>query len=147
MLAGRMAAQRKTPAAAAPPPTPSEGPTRHPRLRPPLRCSDSELIERTFTNLALVAMSEGKLHNKENKFLISWGKDNGVSAERMKQLFDVAKADPPEAHPATRDDLELMALMAMADGVLSTGEWHFLLKIAEENWPEAPGTSQDAAGH
>ena len=48
----------------------------------------------------------------------------------MKQLLDDSRSDSSKAHPASREDLELMACVAMADGVLSRGEWQFLLKLA-----------------
>lgn len=107
-------------AAPAPPPAPPE-----PAL------SDEEILEHTFVNLAVLALAEGQLDKRENRFLTRWGQDNGISAERMKALFDKARRDPPESHRATREDLEILALMAMADGVLSTHEWDFLWKIAE----------------
>ena len=132
-LAQKVAAQQA--AVATPPPLPPL-PTTPAAEPPPLPAmpvaSPTEVMERTFVNLALVAMSEGGLARSEEKFLKSWGDENGISSTRMEELLEGARHDPPEAHPATRDDLELMACVAMADGVLSHKEWRFLMKIAEK---------------
>jgi len=127
-LAVKLEAQQM--ASVAPPPLPPPSAAQPPALPPMPIPPQPELIERSFKNLALVAMAEGDLDRRENRILSSWGRDNGISAERMKEILDSAHADSSEAHPATRDDLELMACVAMADGVLSNKEWEFLLKIA-----------------
>jgi len=112
-------------------PNPPPETSRSPAQPPAAPLSGRELIEHTFVNLAALALSEGKLSKKENRFLIEWGKENGINGARMQDLFAQARNDPPEMHHATKDDLEILALMAMADGVLSTPEWNFLWKIAD----------------
>ncbi len=89
--------------------------------------ADTITIEQTFINLSMLALAEGGLHRKEYRYLAEWGKRNGVTSERMEQLFAAARKPLNPGHPANREDLELLVCMAMADGVLSKQEWSMLM--------------------
>jgi hypothetical protein len=94
--------------------------------------SGLDVIEKTFVHLAIMALAEGGLDKKENKMLVTWGKENGVTKERMKELYVKAKKGDVAHHPANREDLELLACMALIDGDLSKREWKILVTIASK---------------
>ncbi len=94
-----------------------------------LSSTSSNTAEATFMALAKIAVIDGDLDKKENKFIIKWGKKSGIDEARMKTLFKHAKQGGGEEHKTNRNDLILMTCLAMADGVLSTNELSHLNKI------------------
>ena len=92
----------------------------------------NESIEQTFIHLAMLALAEGGLNKKENKMLVTWGKNNGITKDRMKALFEQAKDGEINSHPSTQEDLELLTCMALIDGELSKKEWSMLVKFASK---------------
>lgn len=87
-------------------------------------------IEETFTRLAAVARVEGGLDEMEERFLTEWGRRNGVTAYRMKELIRASKKVEPRAED--REDLELLVFMALADGVLSDKEYTALKGVGRK---------------
>ena len=76
VLARKIAGRREVGLEPAPPPS-SPLDALPPPPEPISAASRSELIEQTFTNLVLLAMTEGELHRRERRFLTSWGEENG----------------------------------------------------------------------
>ena len=79
-------------------------------------------VEDTFVNLTRIALADGDLDRREQKYLIRWGTNSGISKDRMKELFARAKRDGAPLTATHRDDLVLLACVAMADGTLSLRE-------------------------
>jgi hypothetical protein len=77
-------------------------------------------IEDTFSTLAALALVEGGLDPKEQKFLTKWGRRKGIEEVRMAELLSDAQEGAPEA--TSRENLELLVYMALVDGVLSARE-------------------------
>jgi len=94
--------------------------------------SQPNLTEQTFTHLAGMALAENSLSKKENKILVKWGSEQGISESRMKELFDDVKKTNISAKVISRKDLELLILMALSDGDLSSREMHLLQKYGEK---------------
>ena len=88
-------------------------------------------MEETFVTLVQMALAEGELDKRENKFLVDWGRGQGISESRMKELFAEVKAGTAKTHTPARDDLHLMICVALADGVVSAKEWQLLLKLSK----------------
>ncbi|MDH5784860.1 MAG: TMEM43 family protein [Chromatiales bacterium] len=91
-----------------------------------------DIIERTFLHMIAMGVADGGLKKQENKMLIDWGGSNGLSKSSMKQLFEQVKSGSNNAKDASREDLELMACMALVDGEISRGEWVLLTKLAKK---------------
>ena len=85
-----------------------------------------------------MATVEGQFDKRENRFLADWGREQGISSERMQALFRDATQGRLRDEPLTGYDLELLACMALADGVATKKEWQFLQKIGK-----AMGRSSD----
>ena len=49
----------------------------------------------------------------------------------MEELFDQAEKGNTQLCPAKREDLELLTIMALVDGEISTDEWKLLVKFAQ----------------
>ena len=95
--------------------TPSSGP-------PPKPERPEFTVEDTFVNLARLALADGDVDRREQKYLVRWGTNSGISKDRMKELFARAKRDGATLTATHRDDLVLLACVAMADGTLSLRE-------------------------
>lgn len=93
---------------------------------------DMNLIEQTFTHLAGMALTENGLDKKENKILVKWGKEQGISESRMKELFDDVKKTTVSEKVISRKDLELLILIALSDGDLSRREMYLLQKYSKK---------------
>lgn len=89
-------------------------------------------MEDTFVNLAKLALAEGGVRKGEQKYLTSWGTKNGISKERMKVLFVRAKQEGGALTATHREDLEILACLAMAEGQLSTRELKRLLDFGNK---------------
>ncbi len=87
-------------------------------------------IEDTFSNLAALALVEGGLDRKEQKFLTRWGRRKGIAEERMRELLSDVQEGAPEA--TSRETLELLVYMALVDGVLSSRESSVLEGLAKK---------------
>lgn len=96
-----------------------------------LPARNSNLIEQTFLQLATMGHAEGGFKKKESKLLNKWGEKHNVSKERMSELFAQAEKGNDQPRPTKREDLELLTMMALVDGELSTGEWKILVKFAQ----------------
>lgn len=130
-LEQRLAAQRPPESRLAPPEPPPSVPPIAATGRPQEALIPEEgPVERTFIHLAALAMADGQLSKKELKLLGNWAGANRITPSQMKTLVALAERDPAAAGEATRDDLELLALMALTDGSVSTAEWAFLNRIA-----------------
>ena len=105
-------------------------------MPPPLPASppvlDVAAHEALFLNLASVALAEGGLDKREQKFLAEQGRKSDISPDRMKVLFARAQAGEGEVHATTRDDLVIAACLALADGNLSSGEMSHLIAMGEK---------------
>jgi hypothetical protein len=88
-------------------------------------------LERTFLNLAHVARVGGQFDKREKRFLVRWGRKQGIPDARMKELFSEAKNGGEIAMPWKRSELELLVCMALVDGALSSEEWELLKRCAE----------------
>ena len=82
--------------------------------------------ERTFKNLAKVALAESGLSKKENAYLVKWGQRSGLTEPQMKTFFAAAKQEGGPPQVTDRADLSLLACLAMADGRMSTKELSLL---------------------
>jgi len=93
---------------------------------------DQELLEDTFSHLARLAYGEGEIDRREARFLSRWGRRNGIPGSRMRILLAGARggSDVPDA--SSRDDLELLVLMALADGFMSSRELRALRRIGQK---------------
>lgn len=103
------------------------------QAQPPLyqaQAPDLNAIEQTFVHLGMMAMIEGGLDKKEVKMLLRWGQDNGISKERMEALKAMARQGDHSGDIASREDLELLACMALVDGEMSKSEWSVLVALA-----------------
>ena len=82
----------------------------------PLHLDADKHVESTFKNLVALALSDKSFDRKENNFIVDWGGKNGITKERMKEIFDQAKNNPQSEPVATgRDDLVFLCCLAMAD--------------------------------
>jgi hypothetical protein len=88
-------------------------------------------VEATFLNLSKLALAEGGLDAGEKKYLVRWGVKSGIPKERMKALFARARAEGGALSATHREDLTILACLALADGVLSTKELKHLLDFAK----------------
>ena len=96
-----------------------------------LPAQDNNLIEQTFLQLATMGHAEGGFKKKERKLLNKWGGKHNVSEERMSELLTQAKKGGDQPSPTKREDLELLTIMALVDGEISTDEWKLLVKFAQ----------------
>jgi len=93
--------------------------------------SDTRTVEALFISLATLALADGTLDEKENRFLVRWGRGSGIARARMKELFALAKREHGPVHAADREDLVLLTCLAMADGTLSVKELSGLIAIGK----------------
>jgi hypothetical protein len=93
---------------------------------------DQELLEDTFSHLTRLAYAESGIDRREARFLSRWGRRNGIPGGRMRILLAGARggSDIPDA--SSRDDLELLVLMALADGFMSSRELRALRRIGQK---------------
>jgi hypothetical protein len=96
-----------------------------------LPAQDNNLIEQTFLQLATMGHAEGGFKKKERKLLNKWGGKHNVSEERMSELLTQAEKGGDQPSPTKREDLELLTIMALVDGEISTDEWKLLVKFAQ----------------
>jgi hypothetical protein len=89
-------------------------------------------VEQTFVHMGMMAMLEGGLDKKEKKMLMNWGRENGISQERMDTLTAMARQGDHSDDVAKKEDLEMLALMALVDGELSKGELTVLVALARK---------------
>ena len=89
---------------------------------PPAPTKPAFTVEDTFVNLARLALADGDLDRREQKYLVRWGTNSGIAKERMKELFARAKRDGATLDATHRDDLVPLVCVAMADGTLSLRE-------------------------
>lgn len=90
------------------------------------------LAEATFTALARLSLVDGVLDKKENRFLVAWGRRNGIAPARLKELFAAARQPGGEIRAASRNDVVLMACLAMADGAISAREMSVLTSLGSQ---------------
>ena len=122
MLAARVDARRRTSDGLGPTASSGEAPTTR----------DQEVLEDTFSHLARLAFVEGGIDRREARFLSRWGRRNGIPGDRMRILLAEARvgSDIPDA--SSRDDFELLVLMALADGFMSSRELRALRRIGQK---------------
>lgn len=97
-------------------------------------------LEDTFRRLAMLAyVDDAYASHKERRFLFDWGKRQGLREKLMHEYESQASADSRERFELKldkapnvddRDDLRLMILVALSDGVLSAVEMDALERIA-----------------
>jgi tellurite resistance protein len=90
-----------------------------------IKTSNAEV---TIAALIKIAMTDGNYNKKENKFIRNWALKNGITESRVDELFLEAKQSS-EQHEISRNDVIIMACLAMADGLLSERERSYLNKI------------------
>ncbi len=90
------------------------------------------MLEDTFAHLARLACSEGGIDRREARFLSRWGRRNGIPGDRMRALLTEAREASDDPDASTRDDLELLVLMALADGFVSSRELRALRRIGQK---------------
>jgi len=89
--------------------------------------------ELSFLTLVKLALMEDGLSAKENRFLVAWGKKQGLSEETMTQLFHQGRENmSPLPLQLTTDDLYLLTSLAMIDGHLSSKELKHLNSAARQ---------------
>jgi len=82
-----------------------------------------ERVRRTYRNLVKLSIADGKLDEKENQFLVEWGRSKGLPDEAIVELFDEAKRQTEDGLQATEfDDIYPLIALAMIDGYLSREE-------------------------
>lgn len=85
--------------------------------------NDSDpVIEKAHGNLVAMAAADGKLDKREHKFLVRWGEHNGLSKQRVEQLCDRQVIGGEQLVASSREDLMVVACLALADGRISTKE-------------------------
>lgn len=82
-------------------------------------------IEKTFLNLARIALADDKLDKREKSFLVHWGKVNGLETEKIKTLFKKAKNNKDkDFDPMTNEEFNFLIQIAYVDGFMSIQERH-----------------------
>lgn len=92
----------------------------------------NNLLEKTFSHLAIIAYSEGKLVKKEKKMLKQWGEQNGLNKNRMEEIFTEAVTGNKNDYSISKQDFELLLLMALSDGAVSKQELKVLERYASK---------------
>lgn len=95
--------------------------------RPP-----SPSTEDTFRSLVKLAVADHMLDEKENRFLVKWGKRKGLEDDQMKNLFAEARNSSDPIQIATHDEFIWMVCLAMEDGSLSSRELTRLKKLGQK---------------
>ena len=91
---------------------------------------DQAILEDTFSQLARLAYGEGEIDRREARLLSRWGRRNGIPGSRMRQLLAQARGASEDPDVSSRDDLELLVLMALVDGFMSSRELRIMRRLA-----------------
>ncbi len=96
----------------------------------------SKETKRDLQNVLVMALADGKLTQEERDFIHRLRKQLGVSKDEFRQLVKQFKEHPkkvtlPRGGPAAQRAIQLMALMAVADGQVSDREQRLLDKLTK----------------
>ncbi|MGK0155002.1 MAG: hypothetical protein ACI9SE_001962 [Neolewinella sp.] len=89
----------------------------------------SDAVENALRNLAAMAAADGKLDKREQKFLVRWGEQHGLSKQQVETLFKQQMMSKQQPKVSSRDDLVVITCLALADGRISTKELRLLRSL------------------
>ncbi len=96
---------------------------------------ENQRKEQTFITLVKLALMEEGLSPKENRFLVSWGKKQGLSEETMTQLFHLHQGRKDSSAIPLKinmQDFTILISLALCDGFLSSKELAHITTLAQQ---------------